>query len=101
MLKTFSQILIDNFSEKKVLRSITIISGILFLSFLDNLPLKDWDEGTYALIAREIVRTGDWVYLQLPGEPFLMKPPLGMWLIAASYTVGGINEFTTRCTKCC
>ena len=96
MLKTFSQILIDNFSEKKVLRSITIISGILFLSFLDNLPLKDWDEGTYALIAREIVRTGDWVYLQLPGEPFLMKPPLGMWLIAASYTVGGINEFTTR-----
>ncbi len=96
MLKTFSQILTDNFSEQKALRSISIISGILFLSFLDNLPLKDWDEGTYALIAREIVRAGDWVYLKLPGEPFLMKPPLGMWLIAVSYTVGGIDEFTTR-----
>jgi 4-amino-4-deoxy-L-arabinose transferase-like glycosyltransferase len=101
LLKTFIQICSDNFSEQKSLRSIAIISGILFLSFLDNLPLKDWDEGTYALIAREIVRTGDWVYLKLPGAPFLMKPPLGLWLIAASYTVGGISEFTTRFPFAC
>jgi 4-amino-4-deoxy-L-arabinose transferase-like glycosyltransferase len=76
---------------------ILIISALLlWLIGLGNMPLKDWDEGTYALVAREIIRTGDWLYLKIQGDPFLLKPPLGMWAIAISYQFCGISEFTTR-----
>lgn len=63
---------------------------------LGNLPLRDWDEGTRALVAREIYRTGNWLYPTFQGEPYLLKPPLMDWLIALSYHLGGITEFTTR-----
>ncbi|MEB3335933.1 MAG: glycosyltransferase family 39 protein [Leptolyngbyaceae bacterium] len=63
---------------------------------LGDLPLRDWDEGTYASVAREIYRSGNWLHPSLYGQPFLFKPPLVEWLIALSYRVGGISEFTTR-----
>jgi 4-amino-4-deoxy-L-arabinose transferase-like glycosyltransferase len=63
---------------------------------LGNVPLRDWDEGTRALIAREIYRTGNWLYPTLQGEPYLLKPPLMDWLIALSYKLWGVRDFTTR-----
>jgi 4-amino-4-deoxy-L-arabinose transferase-like glycosyltransferase len=75
---------------------LTIFSLLLWLFLLGNVPLKDWDEATYALVAREMVRTGDWIHLKIQSDPFLCKPPLGMWMIAIAYQIGGINEFTTR-----
>lgn len=63
---------------------------------LGNVPLRDWDEGTRALVAREIYRTGNWLYPTLGGKAYLLKPPLMDWLIALSYKIGGVHEFTTR-----
>jgi 4-amino-4-deoxy-L-arabinose transferase-like glycosyltransferase len=63
---------------------------------LGNVPLRDWDEGTRALVAREIYRTGHWLYPTLGGEPYLLKPPLMDWLIALSYQWGGGVEWSTR-----
>ncbi len=63
---------------------------------LGDLPLRDWDEGTRALVAREIYRTGNWLYPTFQGEPYLLKPPLMDWLIAFCYHFGGVTEFTTR-----
>lgn len=83
-------------AERHPIPILFILSLLMWLIFLGNVPLKDWDEGTYALIAREIIRTGDWTYLKIQGDPFLLKPPLGMWSIAFAYQIGGINEFTTR-----
>ncbi len=71
-------------------------SLVLWLMFLGNVPLRDWDEGTYAIVAREIYRTGNWLYPTLQGEPFLLKPPLMQWLIALCYHIAGVGEFTTR-----
>jgi 4-amino-4-deoxy-L-arabinose transferase-like glycosyltransferase len=83
-------------AERHPISILIILSLLMWLIFLGNVPLKDWDEGTYALIAREIIRTGDWMYLKIQGDPFLLKPPLGMWAIAFAYQIGGINEFMTR-----
>ncbi|MCA1992229.1 MAG: glycosyltransferase family 39 protein, partial [Coleofasciculus sp. S288] len=58
--------------------------------------MRDWAEGTGALVARGIYRTGNWLYPTLQGEPYLLKPPLMDWWIALSYRVGGVHEFTTR-----
>jgi 4-amino-4-deoxy-L-arabinose transferase-like glycosyltransferase len=69
---------------------------VLWLVGLGGLALRDWDEGYYGVVARDMFRTGNWLYPTYLGEPFLLKPPLMMWSIAVSYHWGGINEFTTR-----
>jgi 4-amino-4-deoxy-L-arabinose transferase-like glycosyltransferase len=84
------------FKEKEWLLALLLAALILFLIFLGNLPLRDWDEGTYAMVARDIYHTGNWLYPTLQGEPFLLKPPLMQWLIALCYQLGGVQEFTTR-----
>jgi 4-amino-4-deoxy-L-arabinose transferase-like glycosyltransferase len=73
-----------------------VVALILWGISLGNVPLRDWDEGTRALVAREIYRTGNWLYPTVQGKAYLLKPPLMDWAIALSYRIGGINEFTTR-----
>jgi len=54
------------------------------------------DEPRYAQVAREMLRSGDWITPHLMGEPWLEKPPLYYWLAAACFKVGGVNEQTAR-----
>lgn len=72
----------------------------LFGMDLGRLPLRDWDEGTVAQVAREIWRSAPgsltWLHPTLGGVPYLNKPPLVHWLIALAYQVGGVNEAMTR-----
>ncbi|MBN3926498.1 glycosyltransferase family 39 protein [Nostoc sp. NMS4] len=88
------------FREKEWLFSLLIISLFLWLIFLGNSALRDWDEGTVALVAREIWRAPlgsmHWLYPTLQGEPYYNKPPLIHLLIAWTYSIGGVNEWTTR-----
>jgi 4-amino-4-deoxy-L-arabinose transferase-like glycosyltransferase len=47
------------------------------------LPLRG-EEPTRAQIAYEMVVRGDWIVPREQGEPFLIRPPLQNWIIAAS-----------------
>jgi len=85
-----------SFQQKEYFFGLFVASLILWLIGLGNLPLRDWDEGTYAIVAREIYRTGNWLYPTIQGDPFLLKPPLMQWLIALCYHIFGVQEFTTR-----
>ncbi|MEB3828497.1 ArnT family glycosyltransferase [Phormidium sp. CCY1219] len=69
----------------------------LYQMNLGDLPLRDWDEGIVAQVAREIYR-GDfnWLYPTQGGEPYFNKPPLMHLSIAIAYAFGGVNEWTTR-----
>ncbi|MBP5976094.1 glycosyltransferase family 39 protein [Brasilonema sp. CT11] len=73
---------------------------LLYTINLGNLPLRDWDEGTVAQVAREIWRAPSgsmhWLYPTLGGEPYHNKPPLVHLLIAWAYSLGGVNEWTSR-----
>lgn len=64
---------------------------------LGGVPLRDWDEGLVAQVAREIHR-GDmtWLYPTLHGIPYLNKPPLVHWLVSLAYQIGGVSEWTAR-----
>jgi 4-amino-4-deoxy-L-arabinose transferase-like glycosyltransferase len=94
------------FTQKLVLLDWLWIVGllvaalILFTLNLGGLPLRDWDEGTVAQVAREIslhpIGSPAWLYPTLGGEPYLNKPPLIHWLIALAYRSGGVNEWTAR-----
>ncbi|MEZ6093589.1 MAG: glycosyltransferase family 39 protein [Pirellulaceae bacterium] len=59
-------------------------------------PLFEPDESRNAQIALNITQTGEWMSLKLAGEPYWDKPPLTAWLMAASYQIFGVSEFSTR-----
>jgi 4-amino-4-deoxy-L-arabinose transferase-like glycosyltransferase len=77
-----------------------IVALVLFVTNLGTLPLRDWDEGTVAQVAKEIASAPwsdrRWLFPTLHGEPYLNKPPLIHWLIALIYQIGGVNEWTAR-----
>ncbi|NES94815.1 MAG: glycosyltransferase family 39 protein [Desertifilum sp. SIO1I2] len=79
-----------------------LLVAALFLFGIDlgSLPLRDWDEGIVAQVARNISRSPfdslSWLYPTLAGEPYLNKPPLIHILIALLYKTVGIHEWTTR-----
>jgi 4-amino-4-deoxy-L-arabinose transferase-like glycosyltransferase len=58
--------------------------------------LLDDADSTHAEAAREMVVTGDYVTLHVNGVRYLEKPPLPYWLVAISYKIFGVNEFSTR-----
>ena len=74
---------------------LTLAAGCLYLWRLGMLPLRDWDEGTIAAVARGMVISGDWIYPTLYGGPYVNKPPLVEWLMATGY-LAGISEWTSR-----
>ncbi len=87
----------DNyFRDIQILFILAVAAIFLWTIALGNLPLRDWDEGYYGTVAKDMFRTGNWLYPTYLGEPFLLKPPLIFWLISLSYHLGGINEFMTR-----
>src|SRR3546814_576178 len=47
------------------------------------------DEPRFALVAKHMVESGDWLFPHRGGELYPDKPPLFMWLQAAAYTVSG------------
>ena len=61
--------------------------------------LASWDEAYYAIVSREIFRSGDWVHLTFFDTPFYDKPPLYFWATSLFYRVFGVNEFATRLTS--
>ncbi len=86
--------------DQLLLIGFTLAAMVLFTLRLGDLPLKDWDEGLVAQVAREIWQAPagslTWLHPTLWGDPYFNKPPLVHWLIAGLYAVGGVNEWTAR-----
>jgi 4-amino-4-deoxy-L-arabinose transferase-like glycosyltransferase len=75
---------------------ISVLAGLLFIPFLGAVRLFDWDEINFAECAREMLVTGDFLRISIDYSPFWEKPPLFIWLQAASMSVFGVNEFAAR-----
>jgi 4-amino-4-deoxy-L-arabinose transferase-like glycosyltransferase len=54
------------------------------------------DEPTGAGVGRAMRDSGDWIVPRLNGEPFLEKPPLYWWTLAASLGLLGISDAAAR-----
>lgn len=67
-----------------------------FFYKLGQSSLGSWDEAWYGDAARTVVKTGDLFRLVFNGNPFFEHPPGGIWLMALSYKIFGISEFSTR-----
>src|SRR5262249_36085782 len=60
-------------------------------------PLMDDADTVHAEAAREMVANNDWVTLHINnGFRYLEKAPLMYWLVAASYKIFGVHDWSTR-----
>jgi 4-amino-4-deoxy-L-arabinose transferase-like glycosyltransferase len=69
---------------------------VLALAFQGSRGLWEPDEGFYANVAHGMLESGDWLVPRLSGEPFLDKPPLHYWEMAAGMWLLGQNEWGAR-----
>jgi 4-amino-4-deoxy-L-arabinose transferase-like glycosyltransferase len=69
---------------------------LLYIPFIGNMPLFDWDEINFAECAREMLVAENYSEVQLYFHPFWEKPPLFIWLQAISMNMFGVNEFAAR-----
>lgn len=73
-----------------------LLAAAVLLPLLGHRPLTDWDEGIYAEIAREMLATHTFLIPHWNGHLWFEKPPLQMWLTAASLRLFGLNAFAAR-----
>ena len=76
--------------------SLFILSSFLIFTKLGTKELQNWDEGLYANIAGEMVKTGNYLDLKLQGGQWLEKEPLPFWFEALSIKIFGFNTFALR-----
>ena len=76
---------------------VVAVSAIVFLGAVSSPPsLLDDVDAAYAQVARTMLESGDWVTARLNGVPYFDKPPGQVWLIATSYAVFGVHDWSTR-----
>lgn len=70
-----------------------LIAALLGACVIGTRDLWAPDEPKYALVAREMIETGQWLRPHVNGRPYPDKPPLMFWCIAlASTLTGGVGE---------
>ena len=83
-------------TEYKTQTVIALVAAILFIPFIGNVHLFDWDEVNFAECAREMIETGKYFSVHINYIPFWEKPPLFFWLQAMGMHMFGIGEFASR-----
>src|SRR5216683_2764236 len=80
----------------KPLRTVVLLSLVLFLSGNWILPLMDRDEPRFAEASREMLQRDELVIPWFNGQYRFDKPPLIYWCQMACYRVLGENAFAAR-----
>ncbi|HEX7286562.1 MAG TPA: glycosyltransferase family 39 protein [Candidatus Angelobacter sp.] len=76
---------------------IVAVWALVYGTTLFHPPLMDDADTVHAEAAREMATTGEWVTLKIDGGiRYLEKAPLMYWLVAASYKMFGVSEWSTR-----
>ncbi len=73
-----------------------VLAGGLFFLGLGSLPLLEPDEGRNAEVAREMLASGDWITPHYNGLPYLDKPAVFFCLVASSFKLAGLHEWSAR-----
>jgi 4-amino-4-deoxy-L-arabinose transferase-like glycosyltransferase len=82
--------------ERKTGYVVLVAIAVLYLTLLSMVGIFDPEEGRHVSVATAMLRTHDLVVPQLQGFPYLEKPPLAYWMIAAAFEALGRSEFAAR-----
>ena len=80
----------------KVLLLFVVLAVVLLFGLNDLLSITDSVESNYALTAKEMVLSGDWMSPQIYGKYWYDKPIFFYWLTAFGFKIFGFNEFGAR-----
>lgn len=85
-------------SGRKLFSILLLITvALVFLFNLGGRDLWDPDETRYAVIAREMRQSGDWILPHLNGKIYAEKPALFFWLVNLStFFIGENSELANR-----
>jgi 4-amino-4-deoxy-L-arabinose transferase-like glycosyltransferase len=84
-------------SRRNIFLIVIFFAAAVYLGCILSPPsLMDDVDAVQAQIARNMVHSGDWVTARLDGVPYLEKPPLLYWMIAVSYKVFGVHDWSAR-----
>ncbi len=76
---------------------IVLAWAVVYIGSLFQPPLMDDADTVHAEAAREMAANNDWVTLRINnGFRYLEKAPLMYWLVAASYKLFGVHDWSTR-----
>lgn len=79
-------------ARRDVALDLLMLALLAVLLFAAGFGLRDpWpaDEPRFALVARDMLRSGDWLFPRVGGDLYADKPPLYFWLMAASMALTG------------
>ena len=83
--------------SSRVYLTVLLVAAIIYLGCIVSPPsLMDDVDAIQAQIARNMLKSGDWVTARLDGVTYLEKAPLVYWLIAISYKIFGIHDWAAR-----
>src|SRR5580698_9485085 len=84
-------------STRQILLIVLFFAAAVYLGCILSPPsLMDDVDAVQAQIARNMLQSGDWVTARLDGVPYLEKPPLLYWMIAGSYKIFGVHDWSAR-----
>lgn len=77
---------------------VIVLASLFLFNKLGRNALIDWDESIYATIARNIIRSGNWVslYWRELGAEWFEKPPLYIWLTSLLLRLDQYNDMFVR-----
>jgi len=79
-------------SRRDTLLDVFFLVGFALLLMATGLGLRDpWpaDEPRFALVAQDMLRSGDWLIPRVGGDLYADKPPFFFWLMAAAMAATG------------
>ena len=84
-------------SAASLLTLLVVLAGAaLYLVGLGATPLQCGNETMYAFPPIEMLETHDYLVPHYNHGPFLVKPPLTFWIVAATYRILGVTIATSR-----
>lgn len=84
------------YDKKEKIIFIILLGALLVVLFSGLFVDVTRDAAKYAYISKEIIHSGEWINLQIDGEPYEQKPHLMFWLSALSFLVFGVSNFAFK-----
>lgn len=83
-------------NSDKICFLLFLVTFSLFFAFNSDLQITDTVESNYALTAKEMALSGDWMSPRIYGHFWYDKPVFFYWQIASAFKLFGFHEFAAR-----